>query len=187
MRLTLLLLLLLLAGCSPFAPNQQLPPTQTQIAHEAQLLWANPLNLPDAIRGIRITTAAGSAEQLCLMLNPFFIWEAGDGAPGSDADTFLSVQRSLRIEVDGVAQSALSVTQLPPVTFRRDSTGMVVGSHGADISACFNVADLPAGLLLGEASFQSTSGKAYGYAWAFRVAGASGARTVELPEALQDS
>ena len=111
----------------------------------------------------------------------------GDGAPGSDADTFLSVQRSTRIEVNGVAQSDLSVTQLPPVTFRRDSTGTVVGSHGADISACFSVADLSAGLLLGEASFQSTSGKAYGYDWAFRVSGTSGARTVELPEALQDS
>jgi hypothetical protein len=183
-RIVILLLIFFASGCSPFAPNGQLPPTQTVIAHEAQLLWVNPLSLPDAVRGLRITRSE-TGQSVCVILNQFFIWEPGDGAPGSNANTFLSVQRTLRIEVDGVAQNDLQIAQLLTAFFRRDSTGTVVGSHGGNISACFSAADLTAGLHLGHISFQSTSGKEFGYEWAFRVSGTASDIAIALPASLQ--
>lgn len=186
--LLVLLLCVLLAACSPLDAPPPLPPTQTQIAHKAQLLWTNPLALPDVVEGLSVTpTDASTSGRLCVTLSQAFIWEPGDGLAGTDATTFNSVQRSLRVEVDDVAQSELEVMQTFDVIFRRDANGNPAGSHGGAISVCFSAAELAIGMHVGHLKFQSTSGREFAYEWSFRVAGASGARTVELPEAITDS
>lgn len=182
----LFLLLSVLPACSPLHAPPPLPPTQTQIAHKAQLLWTNPLVLTDVVERMSIapsdTSMSGS---LCASLNQALIWEPGDGLAGSDADTFLSVQRSLRVEVDDVVQPTPEIGQTLIAMFRADGNGNPAGSHGGNIFFCVSVADLPVGMHIGHLTFQSTSGKSFAYEWAFRVAGATGARTAELPEALQ--
>lgn len=180
--LLVLSLILLFSACTPSGSLPQLPPTQTQIAHEAHLLWANPLRRPSAIQNLSINLTADrrSAHQLCVNLNQHFIWEPGDGLAGSEAETFRSVERTLRIEVDGALQNNLQLFQLLTAFIRGDQ-----GSHSGNISACFAISPFSDGLHLGHITFQSTSGKKYAYEWAFRVVRTADAINVQLPTALQ--
>jgi hypothetical protein len=47
--------------------------------------------------------------QHCVILNQYVIWEPGDGLPGSEADTFTSIQSTVRVEVNGVLQTELEL------------------------------------------------------------------------------
>lgn len=175
-------LILLFSACTPSGSMPQLPPTQTQIAHEAHLLWANPLRRPSVIQNLNVNLAADrrSAHQLCVNLNQHFIWEPGDGLSGSEADTFRSVERTIRIEVDGALQNDLQLFQLLTAFIMGDQ-----GSHGGNISACFAISPFSDGLHLGHISFQSTSGKQYAYEWAFRIVRTADTVNAQLPAALQ--
>ncbi len=167
-----------LVSCVPSEQNLQAP----LLTQTANALWSNPVPLPQFVRHIEIWKSAIDT-RLCTQLNIFAIWESGD----YDHDTYASIDRTLRIEVDGslLDKSKLSFATLGIALTRTDDKGNVVGSQGGDMSICFYVDDLQDGMHQEAIYFQSTSGKSYEYEWAFRKFEQDKKTTIDLPTSLQ--
>ncbi len=169
----------MLVACTP-KPNAALPP-QTANVQQAILLWDNPVPIPKFIRHFEIWQN-NVDNRLCIQLNIFEIFEPGD----NPHEIELSIGNTLQFNVDSfiLPEDKLIFASIATLITRRDDKGNVIGSHGGDMSICFEVSGLSDGLHQGSISFQSTSHKQYQYEWAFKKSSQDKKIVIQLPDSL---
>jgi hypothetical protein len=161
-KLLLLIVALLGASCAT-APSPEI------IAQTAQPLWSSPRPTPKFVRGLDLSFSQDrSVNRVCLELSQADIWEPGE------YHTYERVVSTARVEVDGIAQGDTEIAQIATLLFRRDALGNEIGSHGGDISVCFNINGLRDGLHHATVTFQKRSGARIGYQWAFKTSTQNG-------------
>ncbi len=149
-------------------------------AQTAATLWNSPLPKPAFLTALSASSSdTGLVNQICAGLKITAIWEPGDFGE----DTYRRVVGTTQLEIDAflIPSYDLSFGEEAISLLRKDSAGKIVGSHGGDISTCFNVQRLADGLHLAVLRFQTRSGKTLEHRWAFKTETQNGRLTINLP------
>jgi hypothetical protein len=170
----LVLFLLSVVSCT----NASTPLHRQAVYSTALPLWNAPIPKPKYLYSLGSYTN-GLGTRVCLSLNEFEIWEAGEFG-----QTYRRVSDTGIITVDDTIQADVEYSQYLNGINRFDKSNHVIGSHGGGIEVCFKIDALNAGFHVSRFSFKTKSGSMLEYTFAFKIVAGTAHSTkikVDLP------